>query len=144
MHSNDLRFARCALLACGRGLSSYTYTILPRYACGADASHRGGVHPARAYPCARPLRAAASSCRTSCAFCISSRAEMSCVCAVILRLLNGPSESPPSPSGQSGIAASALAAEYAPDPSPTTVGQHCGKIPEHPSYMTGCHIGAAP
>ena len=55
-------------------------------------------------------------------------------CALVrttLRPLNDPSESPPSPSGNSGRAGSAQPAKlHRRNPSPTTVGQHCGNSGE--------------
>ena len=104
-------------------------------------STRGNDLPAmrRAYPCARPARAAASSCRIF--------ALHRCPGAPVrttLRPLNDPSESPPSPSGNSGCAPSAQPAELLPcSLTPTTVGQHGGKSPKEIHHVLTDHMGAA-
>ena len=57
-----------------------------------------------------------------------------------LRPLNDPSESPPSPSGNSGRAGSAQPAKlHRRNPSPTTVGQHCGNSGELCPYVYGSY-----
>ena len=93
-------------------------------------------------PCARPLRAAASSCRTFARRLCPSRARRWRSYADTLRLLNGPLESPPSPSGNSERTHSAQPAElYYRYPSPTTVGQHCGNSGELCPYSCGSYGG---
>ena len=87
-------------------------------------AHRGLPHP----PAAHSLGTGALS-----------RARARCTYADTLRPLNAPSESPPSLSGNSGSAHPAQPAGlHRRYPSPTTVGQHCGKIPENSSRTLAC------
>ena len=93
-------------------------------------------------PCARPLRAAASSCRTFARHPVPSRAGTWHSCADTLRPLNDPSESPPSPSGNSDHAHPTQPAKlHSPNPSPTIVGQHCGNSGELCPYVYGSYGG---
>ena len=144
---NSLAFKRTLLrslppLACGEELSSkQNAEKLPRHASDAcTANPLAGTiscHAPRISLCARPARAAASSCRTF--------ALHRCPGAPVrttLRPLNDPSESPPSPSGNSGCAPSAQPAELLPcSLTPTTVGQHCGNSGELISCAYGSHEG---
>ena len=73
---------------------------------------------------------------------IPSRAEIGYTHADTLRPLNDPSESPPSPSGKLGYAHLAQPAKlHRRDPSPTTVGQHCGNSGELCPYVYGSYGG---
>ena len=97
------------------------------------------VRPVR--PCARPLRAAASSLPHLRSASVSRHVPGSnAPVRTTLRPLNDPSESPPSPSGNSGRAGFAQPAKlHRRNPSPTTVGQHCGNSGELCPYVYGSY-----